>query len=186
MMIIDVDTNRTVKKWSKGELIGRILWTVCHPLFRLSPRIFWGWRRLLLRLFGAKIGKEAHVYPTVKITIPWNISIGNKSAVGDNAILYALGPINIGDRATISQRAHLCAGTHDISRNDRPLVKAKIIIEDDAWIAADAFIGPNVTIGSLAIIGARAVAMKNIPAKQIAVGNPAKIISNVTDRIKNG
>lgn len=185
-MVIDVDTNRSVKKWSKGELFGRILWAACYPLFRLSPRIFWGWRRFLLRLFGAKIGDQAHIYPTVQITIPWNISIGNKSAVGNHAILYALGPINIGDRATISQGAHLCAGTHDISRNDRPLVKASIIIENDAWIAADAFIGPNVTIGSLAIIGARAVVMKNIPAKQIAVGNPAKIISTVTDRIKNG
>ena len=173
---IEVPANRKARKWSHKEQLGRILWAVTMPLFRMSPRPFWGWRRFILRLFGAKVGVEVHVYPTVRITIPWNIEIDAEAAVGDYAILYALGPIRIGPRATVSQYAHLCAGTHDITRPDRPLLKLPIEIGAEAWVAADAFVGPGVTIGPRAILGARAVAMSSIEADCVAVGNPVKII----------
>lgn len=173
-MTIDVDQNRSVRKWSKTELLGRVLWGLVKPLFKFSPRLFWGWRNFMLRTFGAKIGKRVHIFPTVLITIPWNLDIGERSAVGDRAILYALGPITVGNRATISQGAHICAGTHDIRRNDRPLVKAPITIGHDVWVAADAFVGPNVHIGDNSIVGARAVVMRNIDANSTASGNPAQ------------
>ena len=105
--------------------------------------------------------------------MPWNLEIGEYAAIGDRAILYALGPITIGARATISQRAHLCAGTHDIRDPARPLLKPPITIGSDAWVCADAFVGPGVTVGEHAIVGARAVAMKDVPAHAIVVGNPA-------------
>jgi len=101
------------------------------------------------------------------------LDLSDQCAVGDRAILYALGPITIGPRATISQGAHLCAGTHDISYPDRPLLKPPITIGADAWIAADAFIGPNVLVGDGAIVGARAVVMKDVPGNTTVVGNPA-------------
>ena len=100
----------------------------------------------MLRMFGAKVGADVHVYPTVRITIPWNLSLGDGSAIGEFAILYALGPIALGPRATVSQYAHLCAGSHDLTRSDRPLTKPPINVGADAWIAADAFVGPGVTI----------------------------------------
>lgn len=144
------------------------------PLFRLSPRPLWSWRRALLRAFGARVARDVHVYPTAHITIPWNLNLGAGCAVGDYAILYALGPITLGERATVSQYAHLCAGSHDVSRPDRPLTKPPIEIGADAWIAADAFVGPGVTVGRGAIVGARAVAMKDVPPGHVVVGNPAK------------
>lgn len=168
--------NRAARKWSRREQIGRVLWGLCWPLFRLSPRPLWGWRRMLLRVFGAKVGRDAHVYPTVRITIPWNLDLGDHCAVGDGAILYALGPITIGARTTISQGAHLCAGTHDLSDPARPLLKPPIHIGEDAWICADAFVGPGVSIGKGAILGARAVAMRDIAENTTAVGNPARQI----------
>lgn len=153
-----------------------MLWELAAPLFAFSPRLAWGWRRGLLRLFGARIGHHAHIYPSVRITIPWHLSIGDYTAVGDRAILYALGPIRIGERVTISQNAHLCAGTHDWHDASMPLLKPPIEIGDDAWVCADAFIGPNVTVGDRAIVGARAVVMREIPPGAIVAGNPAKLI----------
>ncbi|KPF63282.1 DapH/DapD/GlmU-related protein [Porphyrobacter sp. AAP60] len=174
----DISSNRAARKWSRAQLVGRVLWALATPLFRFSPRILWGWRRALLSAFGAEIGKGAHIYPTVRITIPWNIAIGDESAVGDHAILYALGPIRIGARVTISQYAHLCAGTHDWRDPAMPLVKTPIVIGDDAWVCADAFVGPGVTLGDRAILGAGAVTMKDIEAGTIAAGNPAKRVAD--------
>ena len=173
---IDVEGNRRARKYSAWVLLARVAWRSCHPLFYWSPRPLWGWRRMVLRAFGARIGKGVHIYPTVRITMPWHLTIGADAAVGDQAILYALGKITLGARVTISQGAHLCAGTHDIADPARRLLKPPITIGSDAWICADAFVGPDVTIGAGAIIGARAVAMKEVPARVVAAGNPARII----------
>lgn len=173
---LDVERNRGARKWTRAELAGRAAWSMANPLFRLSPRLFWGWRRTMLRLFGARIGRDAHIYPSVRIAIPWNLDIGDQAAVGDHVILYSLGNITIGARATVSQGAHLCAGSHDLSRADRPLTKPPIRIGDDAWIAADAFIGPGVTVGNRAVVGARTVVVKDIDSGWIVAGNPARLI----------
>lgn len=173
---VDVNANRSALKWSRWEQIGRVLWRLAAALFRLSPRPFWGWRRMLLRVFGAKVAPNVHVFPTVRITIPWNLDLGAQCAVGDRAILYALGPITIGPRATVSQGAHLCAGTHDWRDPKMPLMKSPIEIGADAWVCADAFIGPDVTIGDDAIVGARAVVTKTVAPGAIVAGNPARVI----------
>lgn len=109
--------------------------------------------------------------------MPWNVVIGDESAVGEHATLYALGPITLGARVTVSQGAHLCAGTHDWLKPDRPLLKLPITIGDDAWVCADAFIGPGVNVGKGAIVGARAVAMKDVAPETTVVGNPARTIA---------
>jgi len=171
---IDVAANRAARKWTRRELAGRVFWAAARPWFRFSPRPFWGWRRWLLRLFGARIGTNVQIFPSVLVSIPWNLSIGEGSGIGDRVILYALGPITLGKSVTISQGAHLCAGTHDWSRPDRPLLKLPITIGDNSWICADAFVGPGVTVGASSILGARAVAMKDIAPGVVAVGNPAR------------
>ena len=176
---VDVASNRRARKYPVGVLLARVLWRLCHPLFRLSPRPLWIWRRMLLRAFGAAVGRGAHIYPTARITMPWNLEIGENAAVGDRAILYALGPITLGARATVSQGAHLCAGTHDWHDPARRLLPPPIVIESDAWICADAFVGPDVVIGRGAILGARAVAMKDVAPATIVAGNPAKFIRDV-------
>lgn len=176
---LDVIANRNTRNWSRREQIGRIAWGVARPLFALSPRPMWGWRRWLLRRFGAHVGPEVHIHPSVRITIPWNLRLSAQCAVGDRAILYALGPITIGERATVSQGAHLCAGTHDLGRPDRPLLKPAITIGDDAWIASDAFVGPGVSVGVGSVAGARAVVMKDVEAGWIVIGNPARPLRKV-------
>lgn len=174
--MLDVNENRRARKWSRAEQLGRVLWSLVGPLFILSPRPLWKWRVFLLRLFGAKVGRNVHIYPDVRISMPWNISIGDNAAIGSRATLYALGPISIGAEATISQGAHLCAGTHDYRDPSMPLVKATIRVSNGVWICAEAFVGPKVEIGSMAIVGARAVVMRSVPSYDIVVGNPARSV----------
>ncbi|MEM9785075.1 MAG: acetyltransferase [Pseudomonadota bacterium] len=172
---IDVRANRRQRNWSQQTQAARVLWAMCVPLFRFSPRPFWAWRVWLLRCFGAQIGENVHIYPTVRITMPWQLRVDNFAAIGDQAILYALGPIHIGARTTVSQYAHLCAGTHDWRDPARPLMRPAIHVGADAWICADAFVGPGVVIGHGAILGARAVARKSLPSGHIGIGNPMQI-----------
>lgn len=176
---LDISENRRRRKWSLGVQVARMLWAVVWPLAGLVPRPFWGWRRLVLRLFGAKVGPDAHIYPTARITMPWNIKIGAQAAVGDRAILYALGPVRIGARATVSQHAHLCAGSHDMTKAGRPLIRPPVTIEADAWIAADSFVGPGVTIGAGAVVGARSVVMRDVEPWTIVAGNPARVLRSL-------
>lgn len=172
---VDVQTNRARREWSRQTQIARVLWGLCQPLFRLSPRPFWRWRVWLLRCFGAQIAKGVHIHPSARIGMPWHLRIDADAALGDGVIVYALGNIHIGARATVSQYAHLCAGTHDHRDPTRPLVRLPIHIGADAWVCADAFVGPGVRIGAAAILAARAVAMRNVPAGQMGVGNPMQL-----------
>jgi putative colanic acid biosynthesis acetyltransferase WcaF len=102
--------------------------------------------------------------------------VDDNAAVGDRVIIYNLGIISIGRDATISQHAHLCAGTHDFRRADMPLVKSPISIGAGAWICADAFVGPGVTVGPMAVVGARAVVVRDVADHVVVVGNPAHVV----------
>jgi putative colanic acid biosynthesis acetyltransferase WcaF len=173
---MDIDQNRAARKWTRKELAGRVLWAACRPLFCFSPRLLWGWRCFLLRLFGAKVGRNVHILPSVRVFIPWNLEIGDWSSVGFDALIYNLGPVKIGSQVTISQRSHLCAGSHDFRDPAMPLTKPPIHIGDEAWICADAFVGPGITIAPRAIIAAAAVVIKDVTDGQIVGGNPAKVV----------
>lgn len=175
-MKLDIDKNRATQNYSWKEMTARILWGLARPFFFFSPRQLFGWRRLLLRLFGAKIGKEVHIYNSATIYMPWNLEIGNWSSIGELAYIYNLSKITIGSSATISHRAHLCAGTHDYEDRTLPLLKLPIEVNDNAWICADAFVGPGVIVGEGAVVGARAVAVKDVEPWTVVAGNPAKEI----------
>ncbi|HMJ91273.1 MAG TPA: hypothetical protein VK530_15740 [Candidatus Acidoferrum sp.] len=172
--MLDVAANRKAEKYSAGTLFRRVLWSGVLPLFRFSPRPCFGWRCLLLRLFGAKVGRHVHVYSSAIVYMPWNLDIGDYSAIGERAFIYNLGRVTIGARATISHRAHLCAGTHDYTRAEFPLLRPPITIGDQVWICADAFVGPGVNVGNGAIVGACAVVMKDVEPWTIVTGNPAR------------
>lgn len=174
---IDVASNRAAVKYGRSEMLLRVLWGAFgRPLFRFVPRPFFSLRAAILRLFGASVGKNVHVYPSACVYMPWNLAIGDWSSIGERAYLYNLGPIAIGAGVTVSYRAHLCAGTHDFRQADFPLLKPPVNIRDGAWICTDAFVGPGVTVGEGAIVGARAVVVKDVPPRAIVAGNPAGIL----------
>jgi putative colanic acid biosynthesis acetyltransferase WcaF len=182
---LDVTANRNAEKYTRKEQLMRVLWGCTIPLFRFSPRVCFRWRSFVLRLFGAKIGHETNIYNSATIYMPWNFIIGDQSSVGEHAYIYNLGRITIGNRTTISQRAHLCAGTHDFTDPSLPLLKPQITIDDFAWVCADAFVGPGVIVGEGAIVGARAVAVKNVEPWDVVAGNPARVVRKRIMKVSN-
>ena len=155
--------------------VRRVLWGVVYALlFRPSPRPLHEWRSFLLRLHGARIGKAVHVYPKVVVWAPWNLEIEDHAAVGDDATLYSMGIISIGAHAVVSQGAYVCAGTHDYESPYFQLLAPPIRIGARAWVCAQAFVGPGVTVGEGTVVGARAVVTKSMPAWTVCAGNPCK------------
>jgi putative colanic acid biosynthesis acetyltransferase WcaF len=176
MTSLDIAKNRAASKYSRAEILYRVLWGIAQPLFRYSPRPLFGWRRFLLRCFGAQVGRNVHIYGSARIYFPWKLVIGDWSAIGEEAYVYNLGEISIGSKVTISQRAHLCAGSHDYTSPDMLLLKPPIRIEDQAWVCTDAFVGPGVTVGAGAVVGARAVVTKDVEPWTVVAGNPGRFI----------
>jgi len=102
--------------------------------------------------------------------------LGEQASIGEWALVYNLGPVSIGTRATISHRAHLCAGTHDYEDATLPLLRSGINVGLQAWVCADAFVGQDCMVGEGAIVGAAAVVVKDVPQWKVVAGNPAKVI----------
>ena len=174
---MDISENRHAVKYSRKIQFLRILWGVLgKPLFRFSPRTAFGWRRFILRLFGAKVGKKVNIYSSAIIYFPWNLEIGDWSSIGEHALIYTLGSIKIGKSVTISQYAHLCAGTHDYKDPAMPLLTPPITVEDQVWVCAEAFVSPGRTIHEGAVVGARSVVTRDVEAWAIVAGNPAFFI----------
>ena len=167
--------------YKPGDYVRRFLWAAIQPVWRLSPRYLWWARNALIRCFGGDVGKGVRIYPAAKIIQPWNFSIGSNSVIAWNATVYCLGKVRIGDGVVISQGSHLCAGSHDISDNNFKLTRSPICIEDNVWIAAEAFIGPNISVGRNSIVGARSVVMRSVPPGVIVAGNPARQLRSRTE-----
>lgn len=135
-----------------------------------------GYRAALLKLFGARLADHVYIRRTVHIEVPWNLEIDQHTAIGDFAIIYNLGQIKIGKYVTISQYAHLCAGSHETTDRAMKLLRPPITLGDDVWIATDAFVGPGVTIGNRTVVGARSSVFSDLPEGMVCVGSPARPI----------
>jgi putative colanic acid biosynthesis acetyltransferase WcaF len=164
--------------YAAGEYRRRVLWMAVRPLLRCVPRFFYEARNRILRGFGAQIGESVRIYPDVDIFFPWNLEIGDEVTVGPKVQLYSLGKIIIGDGTMISYGAHLCAGTHDYTKVNLPLLKPEVHLGQGIWVCTEAFIGPGVSVGDFSIVGARAVVLKSFPEFSILGGNPARKIKD--------
>jgi putative colanic acid biosynthesis acetyltransferase WcaF len=147
-------------------------------LFRPSPSRACRWRAFLLRCFGANVATSAKVRGTARIIHPWLLTVGEHSSIGDRVRVYNLRELIIGRQTSISQDVHLCGGTHDHRDPTLPLIRSPITIGSGVWICADAFVGPGVTVGDNAVIGARAVVVKDVAPATIVAGNPARKIGD--------
>ncbi len=176
MTELDIKKNRSNLNYPVRIYAYRIIWTLGKFFFRCSPRTAFGYRNAILRVFGAKIGKNVHIYSSANIWFPWNLSIGDWSAIGEDVLIYNLGKVTIGKKSTISHKVHICAGTHDYTDPNLPLLKKEINIGNQAWICADAFVGPGVNVSDGAVIGARGVLINDANSWSVYCGNPAKYI----------
>ena len=175
--ILDAKTHNTWesgKSFSFSHRLYRVLWAIVWTVFASwTPPPLHRWRRLLLVMFGAKIAPTAGVYPNVRVWYPANLEMGEFSFLGPNVNCYSMDRIKLGDYSLVSQGAHLCAGSHDISDPNFQLISKPIVIDAQAWVAAEAFVGPGVTIGEGAVLGARGVAFKSLEPWTVYAGNPA-------------
>lgn len=163
--------------FSLGHRLFRALWIVTWGLLcAWTPAPLHRWRVWILRLFGAQLHSTSHVYGNARVWYPPNLTMHAHAVLGPRVICYCMGQISIGEKAIVSQGAHLCAGTHDIRDPDFQLITRPIVIESLVWVAAEAFIGPGVTIGEGAVIGARTVMFRDAEPYGVYSGNPAQLL----------
>ncbi len=173
----NADELRHRSPFTVRENVARLMWSMVQgTIFRFSFPTWYRYRVFLLRLFRAKIDPTCRIKRTVRFDCPWNVTAGRNCALGDHVIVYALGPITLGRRVTVSQYSHLCAGSHDFTHRYLPLIKPPITLENDVWLGADAFVGPGVTVHEGALLGARGSAFKDLDAWTIYGGSPARRI----------
>lgn len=158
-----------------GRVVWNIVWTFFFRPFGTKYLNFW--RISLLRLFGAKIGKNCFVAASAKVWAPWNLVMVSNCLLSHKVNCYNTGLITIGDSTIISQGAYLCPGSHDIEDPAFPMICAPLTIEDQVWIATEAFVGGmGITVGQGAVVGARACVFKDVEPWSVVGGNPAKFI----------
>lgn len=160
----------------RNAVVVQSWWFIQFIFFKNSPQFLYGFRRFLLRLFGAKIGRKVVIRPSARITYPWKLTIGDYAWIGDEVVLYSLGEIEIGANTVISQRSYICTGSHNYLKLDFPIFTKKVTIEEECWLATDVYIAPGVTIGKGTVVGARSSVYKDLPENKICMGSPAKII----------
>lgn len=160
-----------------ADRLRRLTWGMCWLLlYRASPVSFHGWRRFLLRLWGATIERGAHPYPDARIWAPWNLIMRRDSCLGPQADCYNVASVELGVGCVVSQKSYLCSASHDFRHVSFPLTGASIVIGEGAWIAAAAFVGPGVVVGAGAIVGAGSVVTRSVDTMSIVAGNPAQRI----------
>lgn len=166
--------NRLGRKHQLVRLLWSITWTLCA---RWLPRSLGkSWKNWLLRLFGAKLDKTAHIYSSARIYYPPYLKMGKYATLADDVECYNVAPVEIGDHVTVSQGAMICTASHDITDSSNPLITAPVVIKDQCWIGTRAYIGMGVTIHQGAVVGATASVYKDVEPWTVVGGNPARFI----------
>ncbi len=180
MSLLDAHTTRPLEggaSFSIGNRLFRVLWGLAWlTLARFTPPPLHSWRRLVLRTFGANVARGARVHASVAIWHPRNLTLGANVLIGPGVRLYNQGHITIGARAVISQRAHLCASSHDVSDPHFQLVLRPIVIGEQCWVAAEALVGPGAAMGDRAVLAARGVLFGRAEPDTVYSGNPARML----------
>jgi putative colanic acid biosynthesis acetyltransferase WcaF len=170
-----VDLTQSITRWPREVKLRRALWqALVRPVYLCLPGPASGMRVRLLRLMGARIGRYVLIEPKVDVLMPWNLMIDANCAVGRAVNFYNFAPVRIGSQTLISQHAFFCTGSHDYTHPHMPLIYAPITVGTECWIAAEVFLGPGVTIGNGAVIGARSVVTRDQPAWHVCAGNPCQ------------
>ncbi|WP_174240862.1 putative colanic acid biosynthesis acetyltransferase [Granulicella sp. S190] len=160
--------------FSLNDRLRRLNWNLCWAIFyKMSPRPLHSWRAFLLRLFGAKMGKDCHFYPKSKVWAPWNLICADQVTAGDGAEIYNPAPVTLGSHAILSQEAYVCAATHDYDDPAFPLIAYAMNIGAYAWICARASVAPGVNVGEGAVLGLGSVATRSLEAWTVYAGVPA-------------
>lgn len=171
----DLSTFAVAHGWRGRSAAIVAMWQLVQAtVFAWSPQFAYAWRRWLLRLFGAEVGKGVLIRQTARVTYPWKARFGEHCWIGDHAEIYSLDRISVGAHSVISQRCYLCAGTHSHDCISFPLLGKPITIGEEVWIATDSFIAPGVQVGDGAIVASRSTVLSDVPPRAIVAGCPAR------------
>lgn len=156
-------------------------WRLLRPVFRLLPTPLYALRVRILNFCGADVAPGAKVRPSARIDRPWNLSAGRLTLIGDHADLRLARPIRIGQRCVISQMTVIATDCLDPDQPPGPPDPARrlageVVIEDDCWIAADAFVMPGSVVRAGTVVGSRSLIEGELPGWSIAVGEPARAV----------
>jgi putative colanic acid biosynthesis acetyltransferase WcaF len=164
----------TNKHYIPGSFLKRTIWYFTNlVLFNSGFFPFYKIKTFILRIFGAKIGKNVIIKPKVNIKFPWMMSIGNNVWIGEKVWIDNLDQVKIGDNVCISQGAMLLCGNHNYKTSTFDLITKPIIIEEGVWIGAKSIIIGGVIAHSHAVLTVNSVISKNMEAYTIYSGNPA-------------
>jgi putative colanic acid biosynthesis acetyltransferase WcaF len=165
--------------YQPGSMAKRSLWYVVNVLFfNTSVPFPNSLKRMLLRIFGAKIGKGVILKPKVNIKYPWMLGVGNHSWIGEGVWIDNLGHVEIGANCCLSQGVMLLCGNHNFSVSGFDLTVEEIRLEDGVWLGAKSIVTPGVTCGSHAVLTVGSIASKNLEAYSINRGNPGEKIKS--------
>jgi putative colanic acid biosynthesis acetyltransferase WcaF len=161
-------------QFSLSNRMKRVAWNVFWALlYRPSPRSLHAWRTMLLRGFGAKMGKNCHFYPSSRVWAPWNLVCADQVTAGDGAEIYNPAPMYFGSHSIVSQGAYLCGATHDMDDPVFPLLAFSMSIGPYAWVCARAVVSPGVNLGEGAVLGLASVATRDLEPWGVYGGVPA-------------
>jgi len=167
----------TQPSFSRSDRLRRFIWGMAYAaLFRPSLAPFHEWRSFLLRLFGATLGPNCHIYPKAVIWAPWNLRCEDVVAVADGATIYNPSEVFLGSHSIVSQEAYLCGASHDYNDPGFPLISAPIRIEAYAWVCARATVQMGVKVSEGAVLALGSVATKDLEAWHVYAGLPARKI----------
>ena len=163
------------KNWSRGKnLFYEMIWQVFFKPIISSSFPGTSWRKLILILFGAKIGKSIRLSPGIKIKMPWRLYIGDYSWIGEDVWIDNLSMVTIGKNVCISQGVYFCTGNHDFKKVSFNLICKSIIVESESWIGSKVIIGPGNTIGKGSVIKMGSIIKKDVPPQSIFTENKTK------------
>ena len=166
--------------YSLASRVHRLAWMAAHTILirPFALPLFSKWRNLIFRAFGAEIGANSKICASAEIWAPWNLKMGQHTCIGPHTVIYNPGIIELGNKVTISQYTYLCTATHDYQTKKNTLYAKPIKVDDYAWVAARAFVGPGVNIGEGAVVGATSSVYKDVAPWTVVGGNPAKYIKD--------
>ena len=167
---------RLPENWTRGIFFFyEVLWQVFFKPMISSSLPGTIWRKLILVLFGAKIGKSIRLSPGIKIKMPWRLYIGDYSWIGEDVWIDNLSMVKIGSNVCISQGVYFCTGNHDFKKENFNLICKSITVESESWIGSKVIIGPGNTIGEGSVIKMGSIITEDIPSQSIFTSNKTKV-----------
>lgn len=154
------------------------VWYLTKCLFFLSP-LPWPsyFKTVLLRIFGASVGRGVVIKPRVNIHFPWHLTVGSHVWIGEQVEIYNFVLVNIGSHVCLSQQVFLCSGNHDFRDPKFSYRNSPISIGDGVWLQARVFVCPGTIIGPESIVTASSLAKGTLPANTVCSGSPALPVS---------